>query len=149
MFLQDDLRVYQAMSGDRATCLGEDFETTEIHDLEFMGTSEEESYRILAENGAEIIVSATTPVPTVEAMSLVGKGATLEQLKAFPPQLQPGMHLYTLVHGKLELSAIQEVRHVGSGRVAHISVGGRNFAAGVEASHMIFTHNLGIGIVQK
>ena len=147
MCVQEGLRVAEVISGDNVICLSDDFETLEIHEVDYLGTSEQESYRILAENGAEIIVSATTPVPTAEAMALVAKGATLAQLQAYPPQLRPGMHLYTLVHGVLEFSAIKEIQQVGSCEVARISVGGRNFAAGVSPTHMIFTHN--IQLVQK
>jgi hypothetical protein len=147
MFVSDDLLVAEVVSGDEVTCLGADFASLETHALEYSGTSAQESYRIVAENGAEVIVSATTPVPTAEATVLVAEGATLEQLKAFPPQLTPGMHLYTLVNGVLELSAIKEVQHAGFCEVARISVGGRNFAAGNVPTHMIFTHN--IQLVQK
>jgi hypothetical protein len=147
MFVRSNLQVAGVVSGDTVTCLGEDFASLETHALDNLGWHEQESYRIVAENGAEVIVSSSTPVPTVEAMVLVAKGATLQQLKAYPPQLIPGMHLYTLVHGVLELSAIKEVRHVGRCEVARISVGGRNFAAGNVPTHMIFTHNL--QIVQK
>ena len=49
--------------------------STETREVLWMDESEEECYRIVAENGAEVVVSASTPVPTRETALALADGA--------------------------------------------------------------------------
>jgi hypothetical protein len=123
-------------------CLSANFQSLERHATEAFSIAEAECIRFVAANGAEVIVSTTTPVPTVESVYALREGHSEDALSLFADEIKPGMYLFTLIDGCLETSEAVIVEPVGLRKVGHISVGKRNFAAGVDVRRRIFTHNI-------
>jgi hypothetical protein len=144
MYVDTVSQVKELKVGDRLVCLNDSFVTTELHLVEAFRESSEECYRITAANGAAVIVSKSTPVPTVEEIARIRAGQTEDkELKLYASQIEPGMHVITLIDGvEIKDSEVISVENVGVRRVGRVSVGGRNFAAGVDPHKQIFTHNV-------
>jgi hypothetical protein len=97
--------------------------------------NEQPCYHFVAENGAEVIVSGSTPVPTREFIAD-------ENMKGYASDVHVGMHVITEVGGRVEWSRLVEAAPVGMRRVCRLYCGGRNFAAGVKPGKYIYTHNI-------
>jgi len=98
----------------------------------------------ITESGAEVVVSATTPIPTLEAMSQLAQGAPYDEIAIRAHDIRAGMHVAVEVGNGPEWSMITETISVGMRRIAHIDVGGRTFACGVNPKMRVYTHNLQI-----
>jgi len=114
-------------------------EPVEVMQLDF---SNEECFLFVCENGAEVIVSGSTPVATREMIEAVAKGATQDEILGYANQIHAGLHVITNIGGGPEWSLLTETRAVGVKRVARLYCGGRNFASGVKPGKYIYTHNL-------
>jgi hypothetical protein len=115
-------------------------ELTEIVKVEY---SDEICYHLRAENGAQVVVSGSTPVPTQENLAMWLRNEDPTRIPALAYILEPGMHVITDLGNEPEWSPLVEVQCLGVRRVAHLNCGGRNFAAGVEPGKYIYTHNSG------
>ncbi len=142
MYVDDALQVANVRKGDLLDCLSEDFACIERHGVEAIAFAEVPCIHLVTANGAAKTVSTNTPVPTVEALEQIAQGATKDEIAAYAWQIRPGMHLYTEIDGQLETSQVVEATAVGMRPVAKISLGGRNFAGGVDPRRRIFTHNI-------
>lgn len=116
-------------------------EPVEVMQLEF---SNEICHRFRTENGAEIIVSESTPFPTKETIEQLAKGVAQEELPLLASAVHSGMHAITNVGNGPEWSLLTETECVGTRRVARLYCGGRNFAAGAVPGKFIYTHNIQI-----
>ncbi len=116
--------------------------TTEAAEVMQMSYSTEVCHRFKTENGAEVIVSASTPFPTRESIESLADGHERSEIKIFANEVVAGMHAITNVGNGPEWSLIIEAECVGMRRVARLYCGGRNFAAGAQAGKYIYTHNL-------
>lgn len=115
-------------------------ETVEIISVDF---SSEICYRFVTENGAEVTVSGSTPVPTRESIvAIAAHGQLPGETPIFASYILAGMHLITDVGNGPEWSRIVETECVGEQKVARLFCGGRNFAAGKVPGKYIYTHNL-------
>ena len=114
--------------------------------------SEQPCYRLVTANGCELVVSASTPVPTLEGCRALAAG---ERRAVYVSDLEAGMHVATMVENlswsemyvgadpQPSWSELVEVTPVGMRRVCKLSCGGRNFAAGARPGRYIYTHNMG------
>lgn len=114
-------------------------EPAEVMQLDY---STEECFRLSAENGAEVIISGSTPVATREAIEALAQGQDAAEVAVYASQIRAGAHVITNVGGGPEWSLLVETQAVGVKRVARLYCGGRNFAAGVKPGKYIYTHNL-------
>lgn len=128
--------------GDRLDCLTEDYTAVEVHKVERVSFDRSECVRLVAANGAEVVISESTPVPTIQAIYAIKDGADAHSLPVYAHQIRAGMHLITDIDGALEISECILAENVGKKTVAHISVGGRNFACGKDYARRIYTHNI-------
>lgn len=115
-------------------------EPAEVMQLEY---SKEECFYLRTENAAEIIVSASTPVPTLEGLSAIVHGVDAAEVATYASQIGVGVNLITDVGNGPVWSKVEEIRSVGIKQVARLYCGGRNFAAGVKPGMYIYTHNVG------
>ena len=113
--------------------------------IQWMDFSDEICYRFTAENGAEVIVSETTPVPTREVIESYIAGESPEDLAYLACQIRSGMTVLTNIEGNIEWSMLVETQCVGKRPVARLYIGGENFAAGVKPEKRIYTHNITYG----
>lgn len=155
MFVSPELQVSDAREGTTLVCLPNehcgsltlDYEAIEA-DVEWVKHSVETCYHFVTENGASIIVSGSTPVPTHEALTLnqeaKANGVELDEgdISVFAQDIHVGMHVITDVGNGLEWSRLVQADNVGLHPVARLYVGDRNFRAGVEPGKYIFTHNV-------
>jgi hypothetical protein len=113
--------------------------TTEPRQVEWFDFSEQPCVRLVAENGCEVIISGSTPVPTREGIENPENGVYAHDMRV-------GMHVITEIdtdtQGVIGWSPLVAVEHIGMRRVARIYCGGRNFAAGTKPGRYIYTHNL-------
>ncbi len=116
-------------------------EPVEVMQTDF---STEECFHFRAENGAEVIVSGSTPVPTRESIEALARGVDASDLVVYANQIRAGMHVITNVGSGPMWSMLEETLAVGPKRVARLYCGGRNFAAGVKPGKYIYTHNVTI-----
>lgn len=121
---------------------------TEKRQIEWHSFSVETCYRLVAENGAEIVVSGSTPVLTREALEALESGIPVEELPTFASQIRVGMHVITDIGNGLEWSRLSETALEGMRQVARLYCGGRNFAAGMSPGKYIFTHNFALVVVK-
>lgn len=146
MFVSEHAQVLDCKIGDPLACLSADedhyMDGVELRLIEGYTTSVEPCVHLFAENGAEVVVSHSTPVATREALQAVAEGKSIEDVAAFAVEVRAGMHVITDVGNGLEWSKLVETQQVGLRMVAKVSVGGRNFAAGVKPGKYIFTHNV-------
>jgi hypothetical protein len=121
---------------------------TEKRQIEWHSFSVEICYRLVAENGAEIVVSGSTPVLTREALEALESGIPAGELPALASQIRAGMHVITDIGDGLEWSRLSETALEGMRQVARLYCGGRNFAAGMSPGKYIFTHNFAFVVVK-
>jgi hypothetical protein len=152
MFVSESTQVRDVEVGYELTCLAQvpgqyvkldsipDSEK-ESHPVEWTRVSEEICYHFITENGAEVTVSDSTPIPVRELLELALDNQDTTQ-SAFPPNISVGMHLLTDVGVGICWSPLVSVECVGTKPVARLYCGGRNYAAGKEAGKYIYTHNL-------
>src|SRR5208337_1162310 len=107
-----------------------------------MDYSTQPCYRLMAENGAEVVISDSTPIPTREAITALAQGAAIDEIPVYANQVRAGMHVITDVGNGLEWSMLTEVVAIGMHRVCRLYCGGRNFAAGRQPGKYIYTHNV-------
>jgi hypothetical protein len=142
MFIEEGIQVEQAGEGTLLDCLEEDLVSVNRYPIEWNSHSDEECIHFIAENGAEVIVSVSTPVLTREALEMAAQGVVPgELIPNHANQIPAGYHVLTDVGNGVEWSMLTETVNVGVRKVARLYVGGRNFAAGVNAKKRIFTHN--------
>jgi len=110
--------------------------------VQWMDYSTEVCYHFVAENGAEVIVSGSTPVPSRESIESLADGMETCEIAAYANEIRVGMHVITDVGNGPEWSQLTTAECVGMRRVARLYCGGRNFAAGVTRGKYIYTHNL-------
>jgi hypothetical protein len=106
----------------------------EEHEVHYFEQNEAVCFRFVTENGAAVVVSATTPVPTRESIEAG------ELHRAF--MVRSGSHVVTDVGNGPEWSMIVETECVGMRPIVHVDVGGRTFASGEVPGKYIYTHNL-------
>jgi hypothetical protein len=116
--------------------------------VQWMDYSTEVCYHFVAENGAEVIVSASTPVPSRESLESLADGMEPCEIAAYADEIRTGAHVITDVGNGPEWSQLTTAECVGMRSVARLYCGGRNFAAGVERGKYIYTHNI-IPIIVK
>jgi hypothetical protein len=147
MYVGESLQVAECRLGDPVSCLSALPEYylagVELRKIEAYSLSTQICYRFVAENGAEVVVSDSTPVPTREAMAALQEGHPVEELPIYANAIRAGMHVVTDVGNGPEWSLLTETTCVGLQIVAQLSCGGRNFAAGAKPGKYIFTHNAG------
>ena len=110
-----------------------------VENIEF---STEICWLVETSNGAAVIVSGSTPIPTMEACEAMHNGSDLQEVTTLAQDIVPGMHVVTDVGNGLEWADVISCLAVGPRRVAKLSCGGRNFAAGIAPGKYIYTHNL-------
>lgn len=150
MFVSMDQQVSDVQVGDSLVSLatslvGDEWKNglaAEPAAVQWLKYSEEFCFQLIAENGAEVVVSASTPVPTREALEHLKNGGDPLIVPTFANEIRSGMHVITDVGNGLEWSMLVETYPVGIRRVARLYCGGRNFAAGVKPGKYIYTHNL-------
>jgi len=145
MFVQEGVVVSSVAVGSLLDCLtGETISINSSVDkfpVEWTGTSEEVCYLIVAENGAEVELSGSTPIPTLESLK------ALEDNRVTPLTVEEvfdkmgSASVLTDIEGKLEWS-FAKFTCIGKKQVARLYVGGRNYAAGRDAKKRVFSHNL-------
>jgi hypothetical protein len=138
MWLDDTVQVQDTFVGYRLSTL-----SGEIHnprnlkqgteEIQWLNHSDEICYRFRTENEAEVIVSESTPVPTLEGFDL--------ETGFMAHEIRVGMHLMTDVGNGLEWSVCTVAEYVGIRTVARLYCGGFNFAAGTQKGKYIYTHN--------
>ena len=142
MWLDETHQAQDVFVGMELDCLvGEekDFASQPLADERFgvvaTGTGLRPCYRFKTANGAEVVVSEKTPMPTRE---------NLERGEESPWAMftGTGVHVATDVGRGPEWSEIVEAEFVGERLVVHINLGGRTFASGVVPSKRIYTHNI-------
>jgi hypothetical protein len=141
MYVHPDMMVAHCISGDPLDCVdlaGSPFEAA----VRSITLSDQPCVRLVAENGAEVIVSTTTPVPTREVLLAEAEGFPIDELPLFADEIHAGMHVMTDVGNGIEWSRLVETESAGIKTVARLYCGGHNFAAGKEAGKRIFTHNM-------
>jgi hypothetical protein len=99
-------------------------------------------YRLVAENGAEVTVSGSTPVPTKETIETLARGTPITDLVVYASEARSGMHVVTDVGKGPAWSMLVETESVGMRTVARLYCGGHNFAAGARPGKYIYTHNV-------
>ena len=150
MYVGETMQVSDCQVGDPLACLVHEpdhyldqaMEGVESHAIEWVDSTPEVCYHFIAENGAEVIISGSTPVATRETLTALREGHPVEQLPTHALEIRAGMHVITDVGNGLEWSMLVETFCVGVRLVKRLYVGGRNFAAGVKPGKYIFTHNL-------
>lgn len=115
---------------------------TEPQQVQRFDYSTEPCHHFVAENGAEVIVSASTPVPTRGAIEMLADGHETCEVPIFANEVTVGMFVITDIGNGPEWSVLVEASAVGMRRVVRLYCGGRNYAAGVKPGKYIFTHNL-------
>jgi Putative Ig domain len=144
MYLNEGLKVSEVENGALLDCLDKDTHSQrEQHAVLHHEYSLQPTVYLRTANGAEIIVSHSTPVPTVEAITLFAEGRdpSEEGIPFHSEGMYVGLHLLTDVGNGLENSELVEVKDMGNRLVSKINVGGRNFASGKDSTRRIFTHN--------
>jgi len=131
MFLLDELKVRDVARDRSIDVLAGDVdmvqEAARVLDVSF---AMQPCVRLATENGAEVIVSESTPVYSPD-----GPGR-------YAPELEIGMRVITDVGSGPEFSPLTCVGILAQTQmVARINCGGRNFAAGKEPNRRIYTHN--------
>lgn len=151
MFVNDTLQVFDVFVGDELSTLAGEYAeyldnpiTTEPRKVQQLEYSTEFCYQFTAENGAEVVISATTPVPTREAIAALNAGVDPLIVPQLAHQISAGTHVITDVGNGTEWSLLTECFPVGMRRVARLYCGGRNFAAGSKPGKYIYTHNVQI-----
>jgi hypothetical protein len=149
MFISQYAQVYDITDGMLVKTLAGNTEeylsteiTTEHHRVEWHDFSEQPCHRLLAENGAEVTVSASTPVPTRQNIEAMNEGVPVEQIAVFASEMRAGMDVITDIGYGPEWSRLVETEAVGMRRVARVYCGGRNFATGTKPGKYIYTHNV-------
>jgi hypothetical protein len=149
MFIDETHQVCDAVVGTGLECLPGNGDCTlllglprpEVGQVQTVDFSTEVCHHLVAENGAEVIVSCSTPVPTLESICTYAEDAS-QDILTFASDIVAGMHVITDVGNGPEWSVLTEATCVGTRRVARLYCGGRNFAAGVRPGKYIYTHNL-------
>lgn len=149
MLLGDGAPVGTAVPGYLADCLSENYQAVERHPIEAVAFAYESCTRLVTGNEAEIVISDKTPVPTVEVVCALANGAAGDGLPLYASDIRPGMHLFTDIDGHIEISPVLIAESAGTRRVGHISLGGRNFAAGRDSRRRVYTHNIRIVAVKE
>ena len=135
----------ETLAGETSDYVGGITPKTETRQVQWFDFDTQVCYRLKAANGCEVIVSGSTPVPTLEAIEAHAKG---EQIEAgFANEVREGMHVIAEIDldeegDRIEWSPLVEVECLGMRRVARVYCGGRNFAAGTKPGRYIYTHNL-------
>ena len=137
-WLTDSIQAKDCAVGTLLDCLSDDFSEVEQHPVEWCRESWEICYHLTAENGAEKIVSGSTPVPTRENLADLCA-------PAYASNVREGTVLTDIGNGP-EWSPLKSVTCVGKRKVVRVYVGGRNFAGGVHRGKRIFTHNNKVGV---
>ena len=119
----------RALARENAQVAAIDFDTQPCH-------------RLLAANGAEVIVSASTPVPTRQAIIAFKEGVSQDKIAIYANEIFAGMDVITDVGNGPEWSTLVETEALGMRRVGRVNCGGKNFAAGSKPGKYIYTHNL-------
>jgi hypothetical protein len=151
MFVTDSVQVWDVGVGFELTCLAqgptEYISMDKVPDsekilsgVEWRASSVEICYRLITENGAEVTVSDSTPIPVREFLSEAVEKKVID-LKVTPKDILPGMHLLTDVGDGLGWSRLVSVECVGEKPVARLYCGGKNFASGAIPGKYIYTHN--------
>jgi hypothetical protein len=135
----------ETLAGETTDYVGGVAPKTETRQVEWFDFDTQVCYRLKAANGCEVIVSGSTPVPTLEAIEAHARG---EQIEAgYANEVRVGMHVVTEIDldeagDRVEWSPLVEAECIGMRRVARVYCGGRNFAAGTKPGRYIYTHNL-------
>lgn len=155
MYLDDKHRVCDVIPGYEVDVLVGESETyvnglpeTEYAEVVHMNYDTQPCYLLRAENGAEVIISGSTPVPTKEAIEALDHGAGIDQIAAYANEMRSGMTVITDVGKGPEWSMLVETVSLGMKRVCRMYCGGRNFAAGRQPGKYIYTHNVSGSIVK-
>jgi hypothetical protein len=141
----------ETLAGETSDYVGGVVPTTETRQVQWFDFDTQVCYRLRAANGCEVIVSSSTPVPTLESIEAHAAGLPIEA--GFANEVRVGMHVVTEIDmdaegDRVEWSPLVEVECLGMRRVARVYCGGRNFAAGTKPGRYIYTHNL-LPIVPK
>jgi hypothetical protein len=149
MFLDHSHRVCDTVAGFSVDTLKGETEgyltglpDTEMAEIVQMDYDMQPCYRLTADNGAEVVVSDSTPVPTREAIQSSADGMERSEIKIYASEIQAGMHVIANIGKGPEWAELVEVVDVGMRRVCRLYCGGRNFAAGTQPGKYIYTHNL-------
>lgn len=151
MWLSESMQVSNCVVGDTVEALCGDITSdeyltalpiTDDAEVRSLSYSIEPCHYFKTENGAEVIVSASTPFPTRESIEFLAKGRVASEIAIYANEIQAGMTAITNVGNGPEWSLITETEYVGERQVARIYCGGKNFAAGVKWGKYIYTHNI-------
>jgi len=150
MYINENQKVGDVQLGVLVQTLEEDLDTKHLlnfplvktEEIQALDFSEQNCYYMRTENGAEVIVSDSTPVPTREILELdLQDTDPLTIPFIFPPRIPAGFHVITDIGNGLEWSRLEEIYSIGHKKVAKLNCGGKNFAAGVKPGKYIYTHN--------
>jgi hypothetical protein len=143
MYLLPELKVEDVEVGMEVDAILNYKDETKLP-VQWLAFSDEVCYRFEAENGAAVIVSESTPVPTRETVDAALASGSMDELPQLAPSIRAGMHVLTNIDGKVEWSMLVETVRLGVRPVARIFIGGENFAAGEVANKRIYTHNISL-----
>ncbi len=155
MWLSEGLQVVNAGTGTYVSTLIDNFdyylEPTDALKRELpisqMDVIEQPCFYQKTGNGAELVVSLSTPMPYLETTKAVYAGETTpenmvdDEFPVYVRDAKVGLHVMTDVGDGLEWSPLVEVTYVGIRKVARMSVSQHNFAAGVVPGKYIYSHN--------
>jgi hypothetical protein len=146
MFVKEGLQVKDVVVGDDLDAI-EDYHDPGVSlPVQWMDFTDEESIRFETENGAVVIVSESTPVPTLETWEALLAGEEPSSLPQLANAIKSGMHVLTNIDGQIEFSMLVETARIGIRKVARLYIGGKNFAAGEDPTKRIYTHNGGVSV---
>lgn len=130
-YLPDGSKVAEASNGEAFPCWNGDIEAPaiEMHPLLGMPFGYAHSYLVVAENGASVAQSETTPIPLRDGRLV----RTLECLD---------QEVLTNIDGELAWSRVVALNYLGLVRVAKPDLGDRVFFAGITPNATIATHNI-------
>jgi hypothetical protein len=141
MYVLPDFRVAEVVIGTELDAIL-NFQDEKKLPVQWMDFSDEVCYRFEAENGAAVVVSESTPIPTLETIEGVKvHGLPMGELPQLAPAIRSGMHVLTNIDGKVGWSMLVETALLGVRRVARLYIGGENYAAGEVPNKRIYTHN--------
>jgi hypothetical protein len=128
MFIREGLLAGDVIDGEKILSKRPD-EILALHPAKIVGKNFQPCVRLVAANGAAIVVSDSTPVETDDKGSWKFAGSMI------------GQPIASLIEGQRVWTEVISVEDVGSKEVIRISLGGRSFPAGEDPRAMLFTHN--------
>jgi RHS repeat-associated protein len=142
MYVRSDLKADQVALGQSLTCLDPTSNRDDLLgartlacEVQWTQESVQPSLYLKTANGAEVVLSLSTPIPVWEKL---GRGDSF--VKDLSSQ-SIGLHLLTDVGHGLEWSPIVEVKDLGLQPVVRLFVGGNNFRSGAVPGKYIYSHN--------